>query len=156
MKKILIGMLLVGIMMVMSGCGTPSQKEAIPYSKLSELETESIDSPEYLIEKFGQPNRTITEVKDMEAIVKGYIKNIDKPDSSGNVATDAVNKASYYDLIDLAEKRLEIISSLEESQNFKALEYKSISGNNEEYNNYYIFDEDEYIIIFWDLVPYAN
>lgn len=156
MKKIWKGTVLIIMLIIFVGCGASNQKEAIPYSKMSELDTDSISSPEYLIKVLGSPNRTITEAKDMEAIINGYIKNIEHPESKGNKVNDAVNNVSYSQLIELAEKRLEIVSSFENSENFKALEYRSINSDNEEYNNYFIFNDNEYVVIFWDDVPYVN
>ena len=111
MKKIWKGTVLIIMLIIFVGCGASNQKEAMPYSKMSELDTDSISSPEYLIKELGSPNRTITEVKDMEAIINGYIKNIEHPESKGNKVNDAVNNVSYSQLIELAEKRLEIVSS---------------------------------------------
>lgn len=156
MKKVCISAILVVLMVILVGCGQKTQKEPIQYSQMSEFETSAIELSADVIKEFGEPNKIITNTKDMEAIIRGYKKNLESPKSTGDVATDAVNKLGYAQLIELAEKTLDILSSLEKSENFKALEYRTINSKNEEYKNYYIFDGDKYVAIFWDDMSYLD
>ena len=155
MKKIMSGLIIIGILVfTMVGCGGSGQKEPVPYSKMTEFDTDTISSSKDLIKELGNPKTTITETKDMEAIIEGVIQNLELPRKTGDISRDAVNDVGYSQFIEIAEDRLETVSSLEENENFKVLEYRTISGKNEEYSNYFIFDNEEYITTFWDMSPY--
>ncbi|MGX6961102.1 hypothetical protein [Vagococcus xieshaowenii] len=155
MKKIISGLIIIGILaFTMVGCGASGQKEPVPYSKMTEFDTDTIGSSKDLIKELGNPKTIITETKDMEAIIEGVIQNLELPRKTGDISRDAVNEVGYSQFIEIAEDRLETVSSLEGNENFKVLEYRTISSKNEEYSNYFIFDNEEYITTFWDMSPY--
>lgn len=156
MKKNWRVLFLLMLSVVFVGCSQTGQKEPVPYSKMVEFEEQEIESVEDVTKELGKPSEIITNVNDMEAIAKGYRKDLVSPESpdkySGDIseyATATANKYNFNSLVELTENNIELISSLKDSENFKALKYKAISSENDEYDNYYIFSDDEFILNFW-------
>lgn len=141
---------------VFVGCGKTGRKEPVPYSKMVEFEEQEIESVEDVTKELGKPSEIITNVNDMEAVAKGYRKDLIPPESlnkySGDIseyATATANKYNFNSLVELTENKIELISSLKDNENFKTLKYKAINSENDEYDNYYIFSDGEFIFNFW-------
>lgn len=146
LKKFTIINMFLLLIITFAGCSDTGQKESIAYSKINEVDTEKIETPEDVIKIIGKPIKIIKETKDMEAIIRGVSKNIKYPKITNNNINDAVNEILYEKMSELYEYQIEELANLESSNTFKAYKYDVIDSNNDDSEYYYIFNEDEFIM----------